>query len=375
MLAMGVFVFDVTGSPIQVALVSILRMVPLALCGIPAGALLERFPRTMLVRVGLFTMTGVSVALALLALAGKVEVWHLAVGALLNGAFWVIEMPGRRTLIAEMAGDGQTGRAMALEATTSNGTRMLGPLLGGLLLEVLGLDGTFLLTALLYGAAILVLPARESQRSKAPAAAIGVLSSLVAGVSFAAGDRTLRGILAVTLIFNLWAFPVVTMIPVFGKDVLGLSAFPVGLLSSAEGAGAFLGALVLSFRGRPARYRQFYVWGVAVYMLMSLAFAQSETFLLSVLLILGAGLGGAAFSATQSTLVLLNSPLHARNRIMGVLMVCIGVAPIGFAHLGFLVGLLGPASAISLCAVEGMIALAFALFRWPELLRAQDGSD
>jgi MFS family permease len=352
MLAMGVFVFDMTGSPVQVALVSVLRMVPLALCGIPAGALVERVPRVLLVRVGLAIMLAVSLVLAWLAYSDRIAVWHIAVGALVNGIFWVVDMPARRTLLVDIAGLARTGQAMTLESITNNGTRMLGPVFGGLLLQVLGLDGTFVLSASLYGLGLVSfvrLDVRERHLR----------------------HRTMKAILVVTLIFNLWGFPMVTMIPVLGKEVLGLSAFPVGLLTSAEGAGAFLGALLLTFTGRPVLYRALYVSGVLLYVTMSLGFGQSTLALLSGLLLLGAGLGGAAFAAMQSTLVLLNAPEEARSRMMGVLMVCIGAAPIGFAHIGLLASWLGAPTAVSVTAIEGMIALTIALLVWPELSQPQ----
>jgi MFS family permease len=371
MLAMGVFVFDMTGSPVQVALVSVLRMVPLALCGIPAGALVERVPRVLLVRVGLAIMLAVSLVLAWLAYSDRIAVWHIAVGALVNGIFWVVDMPARRTLLVDIAGLARTGQAMTLESITNNGTRMLGPVFGGLLLQVLGLDGTFVLSASLYGLGLVSFVRLDVRERHPDGPREGLLTSLAGGVRIALRHRTMKAILVVTLIFNLWGFPMVTMIPVLGKEVLGLSAFPVGLLTSAEGAGAFLGALLLTFTGRPVLYRALYVSGVLLYVTMSLGFGQSTLALLSGLLLLGAGLGGAAFAAMQSTLVLLNAPEEARSRMMGVLMVCIGAAPIGFAHIGLLASWLGAPTAVSVTAIEGMIALTIALLVWPELSQPQ----
>ncbi len=371
MLAMGVFVFDVTGSPVQVALISVLRMVPLGLGGVFVGAVIERTARLALLRVGLVVMVAVSLVLAWLAAHGVIEVWHVAAGALVNGVFWVVDMPARRTMMSDVAGLARVGPAMTLESITNNGTRMLGPLVGGFVLEFLGLDGTFVLSAAIYVLALgALLGMREPERGGAGTTG-SLLASVVEGVRMALGHRTMAGILAITLIFNLWGFPMVTMIPVMGREILGLSPFPVGVLSSAEGAGAMIGALALTVLGRPVAYRTLYVSGVLLYVTMSLGFGQSTWPVLSGLLLLGAGLGGAAFAAMQSTLVLLNAPDEARSRMMGVLMVCIGAAPIGFIHIGLLASWLGAPAAISLSAIEGMIAIVVALLVWPELGRPQ----
>ena len=75
--------------------------------------------------------------------------------ALLNGVFWVIDMPARRTVMGDIAGLARIGPAMTLESITNNGTRMVGPVVGGLLLQVLGLDGTFVLSAGLQASGVM----------------------------------------------------------------------------------------------------------------------------------------------------------------------------------------------------------------------------
>ena len=71
-----------------------------------------------------------SLILAALVWSDQVEVWHVALGAFLNGVFWTIDFPARRTLLGEAAGHEQVGVAMSLDSITGNGTRMLGPALG-----------------------------------------------------------------------------------------------------------------------------------------------------------------------------------------------------------------------------------------------------
>ena len=79
------------------------------------------------------------------------------------------------------------------------------------------------------------------------------------------------------------------------------------------------------------------------------------------------GLGGAAFSSMQSTLVFLTASPEVRSRMMGVLSVCIGTGPIGFAHLGLLADWLGAPTAVTIIALEGLVALVVAGLVWPEL--------
>ena len=150
LLAIGVYVLEVGGSPFLVALMTFLRMAPMFLFGIPAGALADRYDRKRLLIIGLLVLAGAAGLLAFLALQGRIALWHIGVGTFLNGMFWASEFPVRRIMLGEIAGVARLSRAMALESATSNATRMLGPALGGVLMQVTGLYGVYALGALLY---------------------------------------------------------------------------------------------------------------------------------------------------------------------------------------------------------------------------------
>lgn len=373
LLVIGVFVFDLTDSPSYVALMIILRILPLALFSAFAGAFAERVNRQDIQLVGLVCMFAVSMGLGFLVVHDLIQIWHLGLSCFLSGMLWATDLPMRRTIMAELAGPRRVGPAMSLESVTSAGTRVTGPLLGGLVLQDVGLDGAFFLSALLYSAGFLAIALLVHIERPAPVGAPGILSSIAEGLRHLRHDHTLSGILVVTLIHNLWGWPSIAMIPVIGRDVLGLGPFPVGLLASAEGAGATLGA-VLIFAAVPVRqFRRLYSFGTAVFLVMTLAFSVSHSAPLSGALLLVAGLGTAAFSTMQSTLVLLNSPPEVRNRMMGVLSVCIGSGLIGFIHIGLLADWLGGQWAVAIIAGEGLIALLIAMFIFPEL-RAPQGS-
>ena len=157
------------------------------------------------------------------------------------------------------------------------------------------------------------------------------------------------------------------MIPVIGKDTLNLTPFPLGLLASAEGAGAVAGAILLAFFTHARFYRKIYLYGTFFYITMVLPFSLSTWPATSATILLAVGLGGAAFSTMQSTLVFVSAPPELRGRMMGVLSVCIGTGPIGFLHLGLLASWLGAPMAVTIMAIEGLIALMFAFYLWPEI--------
>ena len=152
-LAVGVYTYQTSGSPLMVAGMLFGRMLPTMLLGAIVGAIAEKAGRRRLLLAGMSFMCAVSAGLAALVITGRAELWHIAVRAILSGIFTSGEFPVRRTMLGEIAGLGRIGAAMGLDSATNNATRMLGPLLGGVLLASLGLGGVYVLSVLLYAAA------------------------------------------------------------------------------------------------------------------------------------------------------------------------------------------------------------------------------
>lgn len=369
LLAVGVFVYDRTGSAFLVALMTLLRMLPLAVFGAFAGAWAERMHRATVVRVALALLASVSCLMSALAASGALQVWHLAAAAFVTGSFWALDNPFRRTLLSEVVVPARLASAMSLDVVANNGSRMLGPLLGGALLQAVGITGAFALSAVLYLAGLALMLAFRHRDEARPGHA-GVLVRLAEGMRYLAGNRTLTGVLMVTVIFNIFGFPFLSMVPVIGREELALSASAIGLLASLEGVGVLLGAVVLVLWVRERQFRRIYFWCVALYEVAALVFGHSTWVGLSAAALLLAGLTCSVFSAMQSTLVLLSAEPAARTRMMGVLSVCIGTGPIGFLHLGWMAELVGAPWAVAVMALEGLAALWVTARVWPEVVAA-----
>ncbi|HJM03030.1 MAG TPA: MFS transporter, partial [Arenicellales bacterium] len=153
-LAVGVVVFDLTGSPFQVAFMVILRFLPMALIGAFTGVVAERFNRRLFQILSLGFMMTTSILLTLCVFGGYLNLWIIGLSVVLNGLFWTTDNPIRRTLLGEVVQPAQIGIAMSLDTVTNSTTRFLGPLVGGIFLEFAGLEGVFLVGAILYASAL-----------------------------------------------------------------------------------------------------------------------------------------------------------------------------------------------------------------------------
>jgi MFS family permease len=364
MLAVAVFSYQKTGSPLIVALLTMLRMLPMALFGAPIGAVAERVERhTALVFVTL-AMLLCAIVLALLAWSGTLEVWHLALASFFNGITWTTDNPVRRTMIGEVVGPDRMSAAMSIDVGANNASRMLGPTLGGVLLATLGIGGAFAVSVAGYLIATGV-ALRVTHRNRAvPSAAGGVLERMIEGVVLVRRDRRLSGTMIITVIYNTFGWPFTSMIPVIGQDNLGLGAAGIGLLASMDGVGAFCGAIGIAVCAKPRHFARLFVGGVAIYLVMLPVFALASYPLVAGIALLLTGLANAGFSIMQATLVYLAAPPEMRSRVYGVLSVCIGVGMIGFLHLGWLAGMIGAPWAIVTTGAEGLAALLLTRRWW-----------
>jgi MFS family permease len=364
LLALGIYTFETTGSPLLVSLVPILWMVPLPLFGPLMGVVADRVNRKALLAWSTAAVALLSVAMAALAQAGDLGFVHIGIASLLSGLFWTTDMPVRRRLLGDLSGTAISA-AMGLDSATGNATRMAGPLLGGVMLQLVGMSGVFALSAAAYAVCLaLILAARLPERSQHMASP-ALLHDLVAGLLFVLGDRGLKRILAITIVFNMFGFPFTSMIPVIGRDTLGLEPFMVGLLSSLEGLGAFAGAMLIALLARPDNFFRLYLWGTLVYLalvlylgiLAHIAGGPYHSVLAAAAVLAGIGIAGACFAAMQSTLTYLGAPPEYRSRVMGVLTLCIGSGPIGFLNIGWMAETYGVPLALAVSAAEGLAAM------------------
>ena len=366
-LVIAVYVLEATGSAFMVALMMVLRSLPMFLLGSISGAIADQVSRKLLQATALIVSAVVSAVLGVLALSGLIEIWHIGTGAFLSGMLWSFEFPVRRTMLGEIAGPRGIGAGMALDSATTNGTRMLGPALGGLIFETVGLPGAYVLGAALYGIGFGLMVSLHYSSTAAVVPNWNVVQTVRDGLRYVRADRAIVGTLAITVIMNLWVFPFAAMVPVIGEAELGLSAFPIGILMSAEGTGAFIGALLIANLARPAWFRRIYLSGSFLVGSMVVVFALSPWYGLSLALLFIAGLGAAGFSAMQTTMMFLQAPPEMRGRVMGVVSVCIGAGPLGVLHIGLLATWFDASTAVLIVAIEGLAALALARAYWPEI--------
>jgi hypothetical protein len=375
-LAFGLYALEATGSALDVALTSFARFLPLLLLGAPAAVLAERADPRRLLAGAYLGSAAVNALAAGAAAAGQLAFGHVLLLALLSGVFWCVEIPVRRTRLAEVGGPARVAVTLGLEMVTTHLTRLAGPPIGGALIASTGMAGVLALGAVLYlaGAALIArVPAASEAPQPRPRGGPRLLASLAEGVALVRAEPRLTAIVALTVIFNLFGLPYLGLVPVLAVERLGLGPFGTGVLAAGEGVGAVAATLLILARGRPAWFGPILGLGCALFFVAETALALAPTSALGFAVLFVAGLGMAGFSAMQATLPLAIAPPAMRVRVTGVIMAAIGSAPFGFLLAGALGDLLGGGPAVAAMGAAGLAATLAALWRWPEMARPERG--
>ena len=341
----------------------------MGLFGAFVGAAADRFERRSVLIVTIVASMVSTLALGILAGFDALAVWHLAIASFINGMCWTTDNPVRRMMIGDVVGPERMGAAMSFDVGTNNASRIIGPMLSGVLLAYVGIAGVFWLGVVLY--AVCFATALRIRIRHAPSGkhAVSFMASLREGFAWVRKDRRLQGVLTITVIFNIFGWPVTSMVPVIGTDYLNLGPEGVGLLASCDGAGGLIGSVLIGSFARPHWYGRIYVGAVMIYLAMVIAFATAPFVSVAAVALLMVGISGVGFSIMQATLVYRDSPIEMRARLLGVLSVCIGTGPIGFAYVGVLADLMTPRIATVALALQGMLALVVMRRFWMATIR------
>ena len=368
MLAYGLFAYQLTGSAFLVAMISMLRLLPMGLFGALLGVAADRFER----RTALIVSVGVSLttmaSLLVLEALDSISVWHLALASFINGICWAADNPVRRVMIGDVAGSDRMGAAMSLDIGTNNASRVLGPVLSGVLLSQFGIAAVFWFAVALYAISLSAALRIEIRHGPSRQHA-SLVASLQESFAQVRDDQRLIGVFIVTVVFNVFGWPFTSMIPVIGTDDLQLGASAVGLLASCEGIGGLAGALLIGLLSGPRTYGRIFVGSVALYLALIIGFVTVPNALLAGLLLLAIGLSSVGFGIMQTTLVYRDSPVQMRARLLGLLSVFIGTGPIGFIYLGFLADTLTPRLGTVALAVQGLLVLVLTRRYWMDVVR------
>lgn len=366
-LALGIFAYQVTGSPSLVAAVAIVRMLPYVFCGFIVGALADYLDKKRMLAL---TFLGGSTAFAVmagLAAADMAGYGTVLVAAIVAGLMWTTDMPVRRRLLVDAAGIERMTAALGFDNSTHYATRAIGPIAGGAAYQLFGIDGIFLLSAGIYAACFYLttrLNVREAAVSGTEGETRPSLLELLLPPKELLRSRRFQVVLGVTIVYNIWCFPIISMVPVLGEEQFRLSPALIGALSATEGIGGTIGAILIGlWAGNTPLFRLYY-FGIFAFSILLLTLSAWLTLGMAVVCLLLIGASAACFSATQYALIYTMAPPKMRGRAAGFLSIFIGTSTIGFYNTGLLFSWFDAADALMLMGGQGLIVTVILGMFW-----------
>lgn len=369
-IAQGWLVLLLTNSPFYVGLISALGSVGVLLFTLYAGVVADRTDKRRLVVITQSLSMVQAFLLAGLVWSDRVTVENVMALAAFLGVVSAFDIPTRQSFVVEMVGKEDLMNAIALNTSVFNATRVLGPVVAGLLIGPLGVGACFFLNGVSYLAVIAGLVAMRLPPYVPRPASGSAWQGFREVVAFLGSDRRVSTLVVLTALLSIFGFPFLVLMPVFARDVLHAGAAGYGVLVGSVGVGAMLGALAIAFfSGRIAKGRVLVVGGTAFGLLLAL-FAASRTFLVSVGLL---GLAGCAMivnNALTNTMLQTLVPDHLRGRVMGFYsFMFVGMAPVGAFPAGAFAEWYGAPLAVGVGGLISVIAVVVAAWRVPEIRR------
>jgi predicted MFS family arabinose efflux permease len=363
----GAFVVhNETGSARLVQLTGVSMWAPLLLGGLVGGVVSDRFDRRLTVIVQFVIVIPLAVGLGLAGMTDRLELWMVYPFLVIVGVGWVVDMTSRRAIVYDMVGATHIDNAMALESVVSASGLAIGALVGGTVIEAMGVGQAFVAVAGLLGLALLCTLAVPEVDKRSVGGGSG-LDAFIAGVKMLRSERALVSVLGVTVFVDFFFFSLIPLVQVIGTD---LDAGPtlLGLLAAMIGFGMMGGSLVLA-RFQPRRRGVFYVCGSFIALLFAIPFATASVYWLAAGSMFIAAFGLGFFGSTQGTIVMTAVDEARRGRALGLLSTAIGVLPIGMIALGELAEVIGASPAVVASGMTGALGLAIWLRYWPESWR------
>jgi len=355
--ALSWLVFELTHSGTAIGLVLAAEFLPVLVLGAYGGLVADRVPKRPLLIGTQTALASLATILGVLVITDVITLWMVFVLATLLGVVLAVDNPTRQTFVMEMVGSERIQNAVSLNSVLTNASRAVGPAVAGGLIALVGVGICFLANAASFLAVLAALALMRVQELHPAEPAGHEPGQLRAGFHYV---RTTRGLLSPLLMMALigtlaYEFPVV--LPLLAHQSLHGDAETFGFLTSAMGAGAVAGGLLvatLEITGLEPLTAAAAAFGVAI-----VAAAVAPTLAIELVALAFVGAGSTVFMATGNSTLQLTSDPSFRGRVMALWSVTFsGSTPIGGPIVGVVCEFASPRAGLALGAAACLLAAA-----------------
>jgi MFS family permease len=362
-------VYRLTNSALLLGLVGFAGQVPTLLLAPFAGVIVDRRDRHRLLVWTQVLSALQSAALAALAFTGKINVGWILFLQVVQGMINAFDTPARQAFVVQMVEDrADLPNAIALNSTMVNGSRIIGPSIGGIIIAAVGESWCFAIDAVSYIAVIMSLLAMRVSHELPAKSGESLLSELRDGYRYVVEFAPVRTALILLAIVSAMGMPYTVLMPVIASNVLHGGAHTLGFLMTASGLGAVAGALYLASRRSVLGLGKVMLVATLTFGVGLVAFGFVRTFWLAILVLPFIGGGFMVEMASTNTILQTITEERLRGRVMAFYtMAFFGSAPIGSLLAGVVADRIGAEATIGLCGVVCLVTGAWFATRLPSL--------
>lgn len=361
--SLGWLSFEITGSQAQLGLIHLCAFVPQFSLTLVGGVLADRIdPRRLIQCAQTLSALGV-ISVGILALLGRVEIWHLAAGAFVFGLVNAVDEPSRASFFPRLLPKSQLSSGIPLISMAFGTSRMIAPSIAGFVIAAAGAPSVFLLSALGMSAMIsmlfLVRPGAANARSHG-----SLLGNLTDSLRYIRANEVFTRIIVAALLNATFAMGYIHVLPVFAKVVLQVDARGLGLLASAAGLGALCGLFTYPWLQARTTLRNTIVYALSAFCCALIGVGFSTGFWLSCALLFAVGLSQAYFMTSCQVILQTLVDDRYRGRVMAVFTLVWSLVYLSGFLLNFTGSFTGPRTAL---VGGGAIVLSYV---WLSLARS-----
>ena len=350
----GWLVLEMTGSPLSLGLVWATRSAPRLLWGMLAGAVADKLDRRRLLLWILIVLAGMMFLFGSLITINLIRLWHIFLFIFLMSSLKTFEVTTRQALIVDVVDRHHMMRSIALNSVGLRLMGLIGGAAAGILISIWGIVNPFYVMAACYIVALISLWMVRTERTRLQHDSVkqsSLWTHYREGFTIIAQNRVVAVLVVLAILCEIFGFSYQVLLPLFARDILEVGVIGLGAFTAAQSLGGLISTLILTIKSRyQAKGRLILVlyllFGVAL-----LLFAQSSSYLFSLIAIFLTGGVAAVFDAVQHIMLQLNVSEQQRGRAMGIWQLSIGFGPIGHILLGFTASTIGPTMALTINGV------------------------
>jgi len=369
-LAAAIFwqVYEISGSPFQLAMVGIARFLPSLGLSLVGGAVADSFDKRRIAVASQALMLACGVLLLAVTLSGDPGLSWLYVAAFLVAVAGAFDNPARQALLPQIVTREAFPNAITINSTVQQLGFVTGPALAGLLIAVRGPELAYALYCALFVVSILTYLPMRLLPIDAPKRAVSI-AAIMEGIDYVRHRQVVLGAMTLDMFAVIFG-GAAALLPIYAKDILGVGALGYGLLATSLDVGAFVASIALVMLPPIRKPGRALLVAVAAFGFGTIVFGLSRNFALSLAAYALIGVADQVSVVTRQTMIQLATPDELRGRVTSVNFLFIGASnQLGAVESGLVAALTSATFAVVSGGLGCLVVLGIVGAKMPELRR------